>query len=129
MICLSKNQLDFLISLSKVEKLSKHDIPNEDLKMLYFLNDKGLIEIHRDIIRYRLGEKVGEATPIYGEIEAVSISEQGTAYLSERKYNFKSLILKDVFIPIIVTLITNLLIFGMQWLLPLIQRLLTDTQK
>ncbi len=129
MIYLSKNQLDFLISLSKVEKLSKHDIPNEDLKMLYFLNDKGLIEIHRDIIRYRLGEKVGEATPIYGEIEAVSISEQGTAYLSERKYNFKSLILKDVFIPIIVTLITNLLIFGMQWLLPLIQRLLTDTQK
>lgn len=124
---LEKSQLEFLITLSKMDKIHRDVIPDSQLEMIKFLEDNKLVEVNREIIRTYLEPKTHTFRNEYGDILSVSISQFGKAYLAGRKNEFKHILLKDVFIPIIVTLITNLLIFGIQWLLPLIQGLLANT--
>lgn len=124
---LDKDQLDLLITLSKIEKIYRDVISDSQLKMIYFLEDNKFVNVQREIIHTYLDSETRTVRHTYGEIMSVSISEFGKAYLAGRENAFKSILLKDVFIPIIVTLITNLLIFGIQWLLPLIQGLLANT--
>lgn len=126
---LEKDQLDFLITLSKINKVHRDVISDSQLKMIKFLEDNKLIDVQREIIQSYLTPETRTIHNVYGGIVSVSISEYGRAYLAGRKNEFKSVLLKDVFIPIIVTLVTNLLIFGIQWLLPLIQELLSNTPK
>lgn len=126
---LEKSQLEFLITLSKMDEIHRDVIPDSQLEMVKFLEDNKLVEVNREIIRTYLEPKTHTFRNEYGDVLSVSISQFGKAYLAGRKNEFKHILLKDVFIPIIVTLITNLLIFGIQWLLPLIQELLTNTPK
>lgn len=126
---LEKSQLEFLITLSKMDKIHRDVILDSQLEMVKFLEDNKLVEVNREIIRTYLEPKTHTFRNEYGDVLSVSISQFGKAYLAGRKNEFKHILLKDVFIPIIVTLITNLLIFGIQWLLPLIQGLLTNTPK
>lgn len=124
---LNKDQLDFLITLSKIGKIYGDVIADSQLKMINFLEDNKFVNVQREIIHSYMDSETKTVHHTYGEIISVSISEFGKAYLAGKKNELKSILLKDVFIPIIVTLITNLLIFGIQWLLPLIQRLLSNT--
>lgn len=124
---LEKSQLEFLITLSKMDEIHRDVISDSQLEMIKFLEDNKLVEVNREIIRTYLEPKTHTFRNEYGDILSVSISQFGKAYLAGRKNEFKHILLKDVFIPIIVTLITNLLIFGIQWLLPLIQGLLAST--
>lgn len=117
---LNKEQMDFLIALLKMEKIHRNSISDSQLKMIDFLEDNKLVNVQREIIHSRLDSETQTIRHTYGEIVSVSISEFGKAYLAGKKNELKSILLKDVLIPIIVTLITNLLIFGIQWLLPLI---------
>lgn len=126
---LEKSQLEFLITLSKMDKIHRDVILDSQLEMVKFLEDNKLVKVNREIIRTYLEPKTHTFRNEYGDVLSVSISQFGKAYLDGRKNEFKHILLKDVFIPIIVTLITNLLIFGIQWLLPLIQGLLTNTPK
>ncbi len=124
---LNKEQMDFLITLSKIGKIHRDSIADSQFKMINFLEDNKLVNVKREIIHSRLNPETQTVHHTYGDIISVSISEFGKAYLAGRKNELKSILLKDVLIPIIVTLFTNLLIFGIQWLLPLIQGLLSNT--
>lgn len=85
MIYLEKDQLSFLIAISGTDKLLRDDISDQQWKMLKFLEDEKLIDIHRKILRYQLNPETSKATPIYGAMKSVSISEQGKAYLAEMR--------------------------------------------
>lgn len=50
-------------------------------------------------------------------------------HLLKKKSDRKDMLLKNICIPIAVTLITNLIIDGVKWLLPLIQQWITNIQK
>ncbi len=50
-------------------------------------------------------------------------------HLVKKKSDKKQLFVKNAWMPIIVTLITNLLIDGVKWLFPLIQQWLANIQK
>lgn len=125
MLHLNKPQFNLLRKLSNAEKIAYESLSSEERKIAEFLYENSLITVVRKSFP-RPNPQTRKVEYSYGEWISISISEAGKAYLSERKHSTKTLLLKDVFLPIIVTIITNLLINGIQWLLPLIQELLKN---
>lgn len=117
---LDKSQYNFLTKLSKTEKIEYSSLSKEEIEIALFLEFKEFITIHRNSFP-RLNSSTGKVENHYGKANSVSISEGGKAYLSEKKHELKKLLLKDVLVPIIVSLVTNLLIFAVKWLWPLMQ--------
>ena len=87
--------------------------------LVNYLCNEHFISISRESFPHFSGEKVSYR---YGEPISVKITEQGKSYIAERKHEFTKLLFKDVFIPVVVSIITNLLILGLKllqhWLLP-----------
>lgn len=65
----------------------------------------------------------GQVRYAKGKTLSITISEQGKSYIAERKHEFKKLLLKDVAIPIIVSILTTLALNGLKLLPHLLQLL------
>ena len=57
----------------------------------------------------------------------MTISDAGRDYLIRYRQTRRDLWLKNIWIPILVTIVTNLAIRGIEWLLPRIQQWLSNT--
>ena len=123
MLHLNKSQLILLKKLSNAENIAYKSLSAREREIAEFLHQNSLITVVRESFPHP-NPQTRKIEYSYGEWISISISEAGKAYLSERNHSVRILLLKDVFLPIIVTIITNLLINGMQWLLPLIRELL-----
>ena len=86
MFYLHRSQLKFLKSIPKDETMTIDNISDSKEKIISFLEDQKLIDVSRKILRTQINSESHTYRHIYGEIESVSLSEQGKAYLSERKH-------------------------------------------
>ena len=116
---LNKEQFCLLKRICSCEEMSYSSLSNQEKIISEFLCNAHFISISRESFPHFSGEKVSYR---YGEPISVKITEQGKSYIAERKHEFTKLLFKDVFIPVVVSIITNLLILGLKllqhWLLP-----------
>mgnify|MGYP006887563158 FL=1 len=117
---LNKEQFEFLKKLSNTDCIECSSLSKAEVKISRFLENEKLASISRESIP-RFSH--GQVSYINGKALSVSISEKGKSYIAERKHEFKKLLLKDVAIPIIVSILTTLAINGLK-LLPQLLRLL-----
>lgn len=118
---ISKEQIKFLESLPKSGNVSAKDIPESKMSIVIFLEKLELVNAQREIVRTDMDRENQTYKNICGEILSVSRSEQGDAYLEWAKREKKHFILKNIVIPVVVSLITNLIIVALQLLLSRIQ--------
>lgn len=118
MIHLDKKQHNFLIYISKSDKIIYKKLSDEQIKIANYLEENNLIDARYEA--HKNGHNFGKR--LYA-----TISEAGKAYLSERKYELKKAIFQNCFWPITVSVIANLLISGIKLLLPLIQQWIRHT--
>lgn len=107
---LNKEQFNFLKYLSENE-----------IKISSFLEEEKLISVDRESFP-RINQD-GQVRYAKGKTLSITISEQGKSYIAERKHEFKKLLLKDVAIPIIVSILTTLVLNGLKLLPQLLQLL------
>ena len=90
-------------------------------KFQIFLKKKKLISVNRE--SFPKINQDGQVRYAKGKTLSITISEQGKSYIAERKHEFKKLLLKDVAIPIIVSILTTLVLNGLKLLPHLLQLL------
>lgn len=90
-------------------------------KFQIFLKKKKLISVNRE--SFPKINQDGQVRYAKGKTLSITISEQGKSYIAERKHEFKKLLLKDVAIPIIVSILTTLALNGLKLLPHLLQLL------
>lgn len=86
MLYLKNDQLDFLISISKTNKIMCNTLSDSQMKIVRFLEDENLIDANREILSTRYDSETQNAIHNFGRIISVSISERGKAYLAESKH-------------------------------------------
>lgn len=96
-----------------LKKSAKTPIPKNSCARLLRLD---LVE---EIMEYSHGDM-----PI--ETGLCEITDIGTDFLAYRKQFKKDILLENAWIPVVVSILTNLLTDGIQWLLPLIQQLFSN---
>lgn len=92
-----------------LEKSAKVPIPKNSCTRLLRLD---LVD---EIMEYSHGDM-----PI--ETGMCEITDKGTDFLAYRKQFKKDVLLENAWIPVVVSILTNLSTDGIQWLLPLIQQ-------
>lgn len=118
---LNKEQFNFLKYLSNNEKIEYSSLSENEIKISRFLEEEKLISIYRS--SFPRMNRDGQVRYVNGKAISISISEQGKSYIAERKHELKKLLFKDIFIPIVVSVITTLIVNGVK-LLPLLIQLL-----
>nr|DAQ49862.1 MAG TPA: hypothetical protein [Caudoviricetes sp.]DAT87320.1 MAG TPA: hypothetical protein [Caudoviricetes sp.] len=118
---LNKEQFNFLKYLSNNEKIEYSSLSENEIKISKFLEEEKLISIYRS--SFPRMNRDGQVRYVNGKAISISISEQGKSYIAERKHELKKLLFKDIFIPIVVSVITTLIVNGVK-LLPLLIQLL-----
>lgn len=117
---LNKEQFNFLKYLSNKEKIEYSSLSENEIKISNFLEEEKLISVNRE--SFPKFNQDGQVRYVKGKVLSISISEQGKSYIAERKHEFKKLLFKDIVIPIIVSVLTTLIINGLE-LLPLLIQL------
>lgn len=118
---LNKEQFNFLKYLSSKEKIEYSSLSENEIKISSFLEEENLISVNRESFP-RINQD-GQVRYVKGKPLSITISEQGKSYIAERKHEFKKLLLKDVAIPIIVSILTTLTLNGLKLLPRLLQLL------
>ena len=116
---LNKEQFNFLKYLSSKEKIEYSSLSENEIKISNFLEE--LISVNRE--SFPKINQDGQVRYAKGKTLSITISEQGKSYIAERKHEFKKLLLKDVAIPIIVSILTTLALNGLKLLPHLLQLL------
>lgn len=117
---LNKEQFNFLKYLSSKEKIEYSSLSENEIKISSFLEEKKLTVNRESFPRIN---QDGQVRYVKGKTLSITISEQGKSYIAERKHEFKKLLLKDVAIPIIVSILTTLALNGLKLLPHLLQLL------
>lgn len=120
-VYLNKEQFNFLKYLSSKEKIEYSSLSENEIKISSFLEEEKLISVNRETFP-RINQD-GQVRYVKGKPLSITISEQGKSYIAERKHKFKKLLLKDVTIPIIVSILTTLALNGLKLLPHLLQLL------
>ena len=107
--------------LSSKEKIEYSSLSENEIKISSFLEEEKLISVNRESFP-RINQD-GQVRYVKGKTLSIAISEQGKSYIAERKHEFKKLLLKDVAIPIIVSILTTLALNGLKLLPHLLQLL------
>lgn len=102
---LNKEQFNFLKYLSSKEKIEYSSLSENEIKISNFLEEEKLISVNRE--SFPKINQDGQVRYAKGKTLSITISEQGKSYIAERKHEFKKLLLKDVAIPIIVSILTT----------------------
>lgn len=125
------------------DTITKHEY--KILKMFYLYNAMSVAEVNtytskhpysKDSFRFLHKNGYLEMTPnfknhiVIGTKDEIRITDKGRrayiAYKEEHRMFNKQIVSNQIFIPVIVTLLTNALIYVLQWLLPLIQQSLAS---
>lgn len=107
--------------LSSKEKIEYSSLSENEIKISNFLEEEKLISVNRE--SFPKINQDGQVRYAKGKTLSITISEQGKSYIAERKHEFKKLLLKDVAIPIIVSILTTLALNGLKLLPHLLQLL------
>lgn len=118
---LNKEQFNFLKYLSSKEKIEYSSLSENEIKISSFLEEEKLVSVNRE--SFPKINQDGQVRYVKGKPLSITISEQGKSYIAERKHKFKKLLLKDVAIPIIVSVLTTLALNGLKLLPRLLQLL------
>ena len=103
MIHLDKKQHDFLIYISKLDKIVYKELSEEQIKIANYLEENNLIDVKYEAhLKYDWENRKPGYN--YGKRLSATISEAGKAYLSERKH-----LAKEKWIPYIITTIVSIL--------------------
>lgn len=118
---LNKEQFELLKKISEKEHIECSSLSESEAKISSFLESENLISVSRE--SFPKVDRNGQVRYVNGKSISVSISEQGKSYIAERNHEFKKLLLKDVAIPIIVSVLTTLTLNGLKLLPHLLQLL------
>lgn len=118
---LNKEQFELLKKLSNEEDIEYSSLSENEIKIANFLENENLVSICRN--SFPKITQDGQVRYVKGKALSISISEQGKSYIAERNHEFKKLLLKDVAIPIIVSVLTTLALNGLKLLPHLLQLL------
>lgn len=86
MLYLQDKQLDFLISISKADKIMCDTLSDSQLKLINYLENEKLIEVQREIVQTSIDPETHKLKNVYGNPLSVSILPKGIAYLAESKH-------------------------------------------
>jgi len=120
-VYLNKEQFELLKKLSSKKNIEYSSLSENEIKIANFLETEKLISIYRE--SFPKFNQNGQVRYAKGKAISISISEQGKSYIAERNHEFKKLLLKDVAIPIIVSVLTTLALNGLKLLPRLLQLL------
>ena len=113
---LDKKQYKFLRQMLNSDDVMYESLSDEEISILRYLEDIKFVDVKRES-NYGWDAKDQKLKRQYGRPISAKVSEPGKAYISERKHSLKIFLLKDAVVPIIVSIITNLIIIGIQLLL------------
>ena len=98
----------------------------DELKTLKHLQKGGSKKLNNNLKNKLQDYGLIEIRGTYSDYTCV-LSDNGKRYLLFLKNRAKQLWLKNAWIPILVTIITNLIIDGVKWLLPLVSQWLSSS--
>lgn len=86
MLVLAKSQIKFLKKLSKVNSIKCDTLTSDEMHIVRYLDENGLINADRSIRQYP-NFNTGELKFGKGKYLSVSISEKGKSFFAERRSN------------------------------------------
>ena len=103
MIHLDQKQHNFLVHISKSEKIIYKELSAEQIKIANYLEENNLIDVKYEA-HLKYDWEARKAGYNYGKRLSATISEAGKAYLSEKKH-----LAKEKWIPYIITTVISIL--------------------